>query len=137
MARPIEHGLSGTPTYRSWANMKARCNNAAAPNYSSYGGRGITHTERWLNFKNFLNDMGVRPDGKTLDRIDVNGPYTKDNCRWATGTEQQRNKRPFAQPDGRTYGEGTCRDCGVGFIKMSNRSTRCAPCTTYARRYFK
>lgn len=90
------HGKARTGTYRSWEAMKQRCTN---PNYSEfylYGGRGIKVCERWLQFESFLADMGVRPEGKSIDRIDVNGDYTKDNCRWATATEQARNKRNHA-----------------------------------------
>ena len=76
-------------TYR---NMMSRCNNKHATGYEYYGGRGISVCDRWKeNFYNFYEDMGVRPEGKSLDRIDVNGNYTKDNCRWATSIEQRRN----------------------------------------------
>lgn len=78
--------------------MIKRCTN---PNdkdhWKDYGGRGITICERWRSFKDFLADMGERPDGRTLDRIDVNGNYEPGNCRWATKSEQQRNKRPRQQ----------------------------------------
>lgn len=80
--------------YSSWEAMTSRCNNPNHISYKDYGGRGITICERWSEFDNFLWDMGERPIGKTLDRIDVNGNYEPSNCRWATPLEQNQNKRP-------------------------------------------
>ncbi len=92
------HGRSGknhnaTPTYTTWALMKNRCLNPRAPNFGRYGGRGITICNRWHSFDNFLFDMGTRPIGKTLDRINNSQGYFKGNCRWVTPSEQQRNRR--------------------------------------------
>lgn len=83
-----------TPTYRSWAAMKARCLNPNLPDYADYGGRGITVCKRWReSFAAFLKDMGERPPDRTLDRKNTNGNYTKANCRWATPKEQVGNRR--------------------------------------------
>lgn len=80
-------------SYRSWDAMRARCSKPNNISYPYYGGRGIKVCERWLDFKNFIEDMGERPEGLTLDRIDVNKDYEPGNCRWATGSEQALNKR--------------------------------------------
>jgi hypothetical protein len=82
-----------SPTYNSWAAMKRRCNDPTHHHYESYGERGICYQDSWEDFENFLADMGVRLEGTTLDRIDPNGNYCKENCRWATSHVQSLNKR--------------------------------------------
>lgn len=79
-----------TPTYKSWAAMWARCLDQEDKNY---GGRGIRVTLRWLNYRLFFEDMGERPGGTSLDRIDFNKGYFRENCRWATSKAQARNRR--------------------------------------------
>jgi hypothetical protein len=85
---------SSTPTYASWCAMKARCLNPNSTSYGRYGGRGIVIDPRWVDdFINFLNDMGERPSRLySLDRIDVNGNYVKDNCRWILKSENTRRR---------------------------------------------
>ena len=87
------HGMAGTPTYLSWQHMKQRCFNPKNQSYANYGGRGITVCDRWLKFENFYADMGVRPDGMSLERKENNGDYEPNNCRWATQQEQTCNTR--------------------------------------------
>jgi hypothetical protein len=90
-----KHGANKnkTPEYGSWCAMKNRCNNPKHKAYDRYGGRGITYCENWNDFKNFLTDMGLKPDSKMeLERIDNDKNYCKENCRWATHKEQTRNR---------------------------------------------
>jgi len=87
-----KHGMSFTPTHYSWSGMKTRCLNKNSVDYENYGGRGIKICNEWLKFDNFYEDMGERPEGKTLERVCNDGDYNKYNCVWATIQEQNDNR---------------------------------------------
>ena len=123
------HAVVGqsSSTYRSWQAMRRRCYNPNDVGYSRYGGRGITVCLRWSYFENFLEDMGERPEGLTLDRLDTDGPYCKDNCRWATKAEQSVNKSNCRQItfEGKTHCISEwARKVGVGFFTLRSRLNR-------------
>lgn len=118
-------GKSGS--YSTWSGMLTRCRNRNSSKFSSYGGRGISVCDRWLSFEAFFADMGERPVGMSLDRIDNGGNYSPDNCRWATPVQQRRNARHMTAItfDGRTL----CltdweRETGIGQRTLRARLVR-------------
>jgi len=120
------HGMVGTPEYYVWANMLARCRNPNSQYWANYGGRGISICDEWLNsVECFINDMGMRPDKTySIDRIDNNKGYYKENCRWATKKEQCQNQRTNRNIE--YNGDIKCvaewaRICGMSYQKLYYR----------------
>lgn len=101
------HGMANkSTTYRTWKEMRQRCNNPNATQYKWYGQRGITICPSWAEYQNFLADMGERPSGKTLDRINPDGNYSPENCRWATAKEQAESNRGCFQKGSIPHNKG-------------------------------
>jgi len=145
------HGMSGTPTYKIWAGILSRCYNAKVKIYKYYGGRGIKVCASWLDFINFYEDMGERPNNLQLDRINNDGDYSKDNCRWVTAKENNPSNKGDLKDDmpGKRFGKYIvlhrvikkpghryylCRcDCGIekilnGGDLRRGHSTQCINC---------
>jgi len=114
------HGFSRTPTHKCWRNMVMRCTNPSNKAYSHYGGRGISVCESWLTFENFLADMGPKPDGMTLDRINNNADYEPSNCKWATVKDQVRNRRMTIMYEGKPLAQ-IAEETGENYFTIYSR----------------
>jgi hypothetical protein len=91
----VRHGMTGTKEFATWQSIKRRCYNKNHKDFKWYGARGITVCDRWLeSFENFFADMGVSPDGMSIDRIDNDKGYFPENCKWSSNSQQNRNRRP-------------------------------------------
>jgi AP2 domain len=116
------HGMYGTPTYNSWQNMIQRCTNPKATGYKRWGGKGIKVCDRWrYSFENFYADMGERPEGKTIHRIELDGDYEPGNCKWATTQEQNRQQRLHKTNTSSYRGVHYDRGAWVTQISVDNR----------------
>ena len=114
--RNKKHGKSYTSEYATWICMKDRCKNKNNKQYKDYGGRGIDVCEEWKNsFTNFLKDMGTRPKSMTLERVNNNGNYEKDNCKWASRSAQSANQRTLIKKKNREPRGVFMRGCGKKF----------------------
>lgn len=124
-----------TPAYRRWYNIKARCENPRNEKYPLYGGRGITLCERWQDFNNYYVDMGEPPSPQhTVGRIDNDGPYSPDNCRWEIPVQQANNRRTNVRIEGSTLAEHA-RRLGVTPEAIAYRmKTGMAPLSTEKKR---
>jgi hypothetical protein len=118
------HGQSGSPEHRSWKAMRRRCSNPNTSDWKDYGGKGIKVCDRWNDFRLFFQDMGPRPQGCTLDRIDSSKGYSPDNCRWSTSDVQSNNRRTNRKI---TIGSETlglaqwCRKIGIKLVTVKRR----------------
>jgi hypothetical protein len=120
----LTHGMRHTKLYKKWASMKNRCTNANEPSYKYYGGRGIKLCPEWYDFENFYRDMGESPAGQEIDRIDVDGDYTKSNCRWATRKVQANNRRNNHPVEYKGVSKNICEWAsllGIGYTTIIHR----------------
>lgn len=121
------HGMTESVEYKTWTRMRSRCTSPTCREWPHYGGRGITICERWEAFENFYQDMGPRPKGHSIDRIDNDGNYEPANCRWATVDQQLRNKRTVTKIT--LNGETLClaewaRRAGICYGTVAHRIKR-------------
>lgn len=123
-----KHGSTKHPAYQSWLAMRRRCADPAFSGFAGYGARGIAVCADWQEFEHFWRDMGATwAPGLSIDRIDVNGPYEKGNCRWATDVQQANNKRNNAMvetPWGRLTKAEAARRAGISYTALKHRISR-------------
>lgn len=125
MARKL--GKPRPPLYNTWVDMRYRCRNPNSAMWHRYGGRGISVCDRWNVFANFIEDMGDRPEGHSLDRINNDGNYEPSNCRWATHIEQQMNKsyKVFVEIEGVQHRlADLARDSGLKSDTIADRAKK-------------
>lgn len=128
--RNTTHGMHDSPTYNSWCSIKVRCDKPQCKSFKNYGGRGIKVCEQWKSFGNFLADMGEKPEGMSIERIDNDGDYCPENCRWATRKEQNRNTRNnyMIKHQGKTKCIGEwAEELGVNYSILYSRLRRYPP----------
>lgn len=121
------HGMVGTRVYQIWASMISRCRIKSATGYENYGGRGIAVCDRWLRFEDFYADMGDPLPGMSLDRIDCDGNYAAENCRWVERADQNRNQRDlmYLTHDGKTQCLAVwAREVGMPYAALRNRKLK-------------
>ncbi len=126
----IQDPVSYLRGYRAWLTMIYRCTNPKRSGYKNYGGRGICFSSEWQSFSNFRRDMGEPPPGAQIDRIDTNGNYTKNNCRWVTSKENNRNRRNnlyVIVGDTKMHLDDACNMIGLKYNQVYGRArkTKC------------
>lgn len=121
------HGLRHSREYSIWTDMRKRCSNPNSTSYHNYGAKGIAVCDRWTDFKNFYDDMGPCPEGRSIDRIDGTKGYSPDNCRWATAQQQIENRavQKMYTLNGETMTlPNWCKKLGINYSTMRNRLNR-------------
>ena len=122
-----KHGMTNSPTWSVWREMRKRCSNPKADSYKHYGGRGITVCQRWADFSTFLADMGERPENGSIERVNVNGNYEPGNCVWIPAPEQHNNPRRtiFVSLNGESVClKEACKCLGLRYSRVYERIQR-------------